>query len=68
MKHRIEIRPYEYECGDGCCHESGSIVKVDGGLVADVAHCNELDALESILAALGIDAEIVEYDLEGDER
>jgi hypothetical protein len=26
----IEIKPYDYTCGDGCCYQSGYDVFIDG--------------------------------------
>lgn len=63
--HKIAMKHYSYECGDGCCSEFGYDYYVDGKLVHS-SPCED-NAWLAILAELGIKAEIVHLDEEGDE-
>jgi hypothetical protein len=57
MKHKISIKPYNYECGDGCCSEFGNEYCVNGEFIHR-SSCDE-DGWLAVLTALGIQAEIV---------
>jgi hypothetical protein len=57
MKHKIGIKSYSYECGDGCCVEFGYEYYVDGEFVHR-SPCEDSGWL-AVLSALGIQAEIV---------
>ena len=57
MKHKIGIKSYSYECGDGCCSEFGYEYYVDGEFVHR-SPCEDSGWL-AVLSALGIQAEIV---------
>jgi hypothetical protein len=57
MKHKIAIKPYSWECGDGCCSEFGNEYYVNGEFVHR-SPCDDDGWLE-VLTALGINAEIV---------
>ena len=66
MKHKIGIKPYSYECGDGCCTEYGHEYYVDGTFVHR-SPCEDSGWL-AVLTALGIKAEIVNLSWEGGEE
>jgi hypothetical protein len=57
MKHKIGIKSYSYECGDGCCSECGNEYYVNGEFIHR-SSCDE-DGWLAVLTALGIQAEIV---------
>ncbi len=61
----ITIKPYCYECGDGCCTEWGEDISVDG-VPAATGPC-EHNRLISLLAHLGYDATIIGLDEDGEE-
>jgi len=52
IKHKISIKPYSYECGDGCCSEFGNEYYVDGECVHR-SPCDENGWL-AVLTALTI--------------
>ena len=52
MKHKIGIKSYSYECGDGCCSEYGHEYYVDGKFVHS-SPCEDSGWL-AVLSALGI--------------
>lgn len=62
---KLSIRPYSYECGDGCCHEYGETWFVDGEEVAS-GPC-DANRLQQLLNHLGYDASIVNENEEGEE-
>lgn len=66
MKHKIGIKPYSYECGDGCCSEFGNGYYLDGEFVFSTP-CDDSGWL-AVLTALGIQAEIVNLDLDTGEE
>ena len=66
MKHKISIKPYNYECGDGCCTEFGNEYYVDGKFVHR-SPCDENGWL-AVLTALAIQAEIVNLDIDTGEE
>jgi hypothetical protein len=63
--HKIAVKHYSYECGDGCCSEFGYEYYVDGKFVHR-SPCEHSGWL-AVLAELGIKAEIVDLDDEGEE-
>jgi hypothetical protein len=65
IKVKISKRPYQYECGDGCCTEWGETWYVDGEEIAS-GPCED-NLLQRILERLGFDAEIVNENEDGDE-
>ena len=65
MEHKISKQDYSYECQDGCCTEFGTHWLVDGKLV--YSGPDEQQALQNILAAFNIQAEIVGLDENGEE-
>ena len=65
MKHKIGIKPYSYECGDGCCTEFGNEYYVDGEFVHR-SPCDD-NGWIAVLTTLGIQAEIVNLDEDGEE-
>lgn len=60
MKHKIGVKTYSYECGDGCCSEEGKEWYVDGVFVHG-SPCEDCGWL-AVLQKLGIDAELVGLD------
>ena len=64
-RHKIGMKNYEYECGDGCCSEFGTEWYVDGEYVTR-SSC-DLTSWKAILQHLGIEAEFVGLD-ENDEE
>ena len=62
---KVSRRPYDYECGDGCCSEYGETWSVDG---VEVAHgpCDD-NRLQQLLKHLGYDARIVNENEDGEE-
>lgn len=60
MKHKIGIKPYSYQCGDGCCDEFGNEYYLNGKYVHR-SPCED-NAWLAILTELGIQAEIVHLD------
>jgi hypothetical protein len=65
MKHKIGIKSYSYECGDGCCSEYGNEYYVDGEFVHR-SPCDDNGWL-AVLSALGIKAEIVNLSEDDEE-
>jgi hypothetical protein len=55
-KVKITVRPWDWECGDGCFSEHGVIYKVDGVEVSNTP--NPEQALNEILTHLGIKNEV----------
>lgn len=57
----IDIREYDWECGDGCCTEHGYdvIIELDGKVVLDQRYCWEYNEteVEDALRALGYKVE-----------
>lgn len=53
----IEIEDWEYECGDGCCYDWGTILRVNGSQLIDRFDGN-VYVIEGILQMLDIDYEI----------
>jgi hypothetical protein len=65
MKHKIAIKDYYDECGDGCCTDYGHEWYVDGEQVHR-GPCNDSGWL-AVLRKLGIDAELVGLDETNEE-
>lgn len=65
MKHVIKIKPYTYECGDGCCDEYGHEWYVDGEFVHR-SPCDDNGWL-AVLSHLKVQAEVVWQDEDGDD-
>ena len=61
----ITIRPYTYECGDGCCYESGETIFVDG-VEAASGPC-EHNRIIDLLKHLGFSAKIIGLNEDGEE-
>jgi len=53
---KIEIEDWDYECGDGCCHEWGAIVTVNGVELKTTGLANEM--LQTVLEHLGYEVDI----------
>lgn len=66
MKHKITKKWYQEECNDDCCcYESGYEWTVDGEFVHK-SPCED-NGLLAVLNHLGIEAEIVFLDEDGEE-
>jgi len=65
MKHKIGIKSYSYECGDGCCSEFGNEYYVNGEFVHR-SPCDDNGWL-AVLSAIGIQAEIVNLNNDDEE-
>lgn len=65
-KIKITRQSYDYECGDGCCTEFGYKWYVDGKGVHS-SPCEDSGWL-SVLKHLGIEAELVGEDEDGEEN
>ena len=62
--HKIIAKHYTYECGDGCCYETGYDYFIDGKKVTDGsdAFC-DMTVITDILKHFGIDCEVeIQYD------
>lgn len=58
QKVKIELNYYQYQCGDGCCTNYGTITKVNG--VPLESHNEDAETIvEQILKHLGYDVEVV---------
>ena len=64
MKHKISVKDYEWECGDGCCTELGREFYIDGEFVFR-GSCEDSGWL-AVLKKLGIDAELEGLDEQGE--
>jgi hypothetical protein len=56
QKHKITVKDYEWECGEGCCTEMGREFYIDGVMVFR-GSCEEHGWM-TVLEKLGIDAEL----------
>jgi hypothetical protein len=58
-KLKIELNEYCHECGDGCCTNYGTIVKVNG---EEMPYHNQDTStiLEQVLQHLGYEVEIIQ--------
>jgi hypothetical protein len=65
MKHKIAYKFYSYECGDGCCTETGYDWYVDGEFI--IRSTSEDAGWMAVIRKLGIDATLVGLD-ENDEE
>lgn len=63
---KISIKPYEYECGDGCCYDRGDIIYVDGEQVGDISYGSVESALQLVLDHLGYEATLEGLDKDGE--
>ena len=55
---KINIKPYEYECGDGCYYDRGDIIYVDGEQLGDIPYSSVENALQLVLSHLGYEVKI----------
>lgn len=65
MPHKIAVKDYEWECGDGCCSEQGREWYLNGEFVHR-GSCDDSGWME-ILKKLGLDAELVGIDSQNEE-
>lgn len=49
---KIETKDYQWDCGDGCCTESGTILYIDGKEVEDQQFMNAEQAYLYVLEEL----------------
>lgn len=61
----ITIKPYHYECGDGCCTEWGETILVDG-VEAASGPC-EHNRLIDLLEHLGFSVTIIGQNEDGED-
>ena len=64
---KIHVEDWHHTCGDGCCDEWGTAVYVDGKAV-ELSYGVDVDDIESILKAVGVDYEITYEDTRYDNR
>ena len=58
-KLNIELNEYAYHCGDGCCYNYGTIIKVSGEQMP--FHNQDISTiLQQVLEHLGYEVEITE--------
>ena len=65
IKIKVSKRPYDYECGDGCCQEWGETWYVNGEEVCS-GPCED-NRMQQLLAHLGFEATIVNENEDGEE-
>jgi hypothetical protein len=58
---KITFQDWNYQCGDRCCDEYGTRVKINGKVILEYADVNKYD-LELILKELEVDFEIEHLD------
>ena len=51
---KIELVDWEWECGDGCCYESGTELIIDGKSQLSNVIYNEAELIRTILEYVGI--------------
>lgn len=56
----IELEDWEYRCGDGCCYDYGTNIKVNGELLEQDGY-NLPITLEAVLSYLGYKNIEIEY-------
>ena len=61
MKLKIELHSYVHHCGDGCCTDYGTQVKVNG-VEMDSHNEDVATIITEILTHLGYEVEVVETD------
>jgi hypothetical protein len=62
---RIELKSWDYTCGDGCCYEWGTSCKIDGVEIDNIPFSNANDvanALQVVLTHLGYEPRINFYE------
>lgn len=55
---KVSFEDYEYSCGDGCCHEYGTIVKVNETELPNHNYQDPGNAVKQVLNYLGYNVEI----------
>ena len=65
IKIKVSKRPYYYECGDGCCTDSGETWFVNGEEICS-GMCDD-NRLQQLLKHLGYEAEIMNENEDGEE-
>lgn len=56
-KLKLTFEDWDYTCGDGCCYESGTTLKIDDVHVSDNVDCSQ-NAIIEVLQHLGYELEI----------
>ena len=59
MKLKIELHSYVYNCGDGCCTDYGTQVRVNG-VEMDSRNEDAATIITEILTHLGHEVEVIE--------
>jgi hypothetical protein len=59
MTRIIEITDWTYECGDRCCSNYGTSIKVDGKEITKYFNTSSQQDWEDLFAALNIKTEII---------
>ena len=57
-KIKIGFKPYEYECGDHCCYETGSDIYVDDKEIGSNTFDTPDHLLKMVLEHLGYEVEM----------
>jgi hypothetical protein len=57
-KLKIKLVDWEYECGDGCCYDSGQDIHLNGKQLNENHAENNENALIAVLTELGYEVEI----------
>jgi len=57
MKLTLEFEEWDYECGDGCCYDSGVSLKINGKHVTNYA--DERQGIIEILEHLGYEVYVI---------
>ena len=65
MKYKISVKDYSWQCGEGCCDEYGREWYVNDEFVHR-GPCDD-NGILAVLKHLGIDAEMVGLDENGEE-
>ncbi len=56
-KLKLTFEDWDYTCGDGCCYESGTKLKIDDVHVSDNVDCSQNHIID-VLQHLGYELEI----------
>lgn len=64
---KVHAEDWHYTCGDGCCDDWGTDIFIDGKKV-DLGHSVDVEDVENILKAVGVEYELTTQDLRYDNR
>ena len=62
MQHTIELKDWDWECGDGCCYDYGTELIIDGvSLSKHFDTCNGAfpEILKKLFDEVGVDVKII---------